>query len=206
MKQEKQVDKAHYDFAKYMSKARWNSVWHQIEEVARLAPNNVLEIGPGPGVFKSLAGTFGIKVETLDLDIELQPDYVASATTMPIDDNSYDIVCAFQMLEHLPYEESLRAFSEMARVSRGKLIISLPDSKPMWCFRVQVPKLGVYEFSIPHSLYKIPTHEFDGEHYWEISKKDYPLSRIIDDFSRYAPLLKTYRVRENPYHRFFIFG
>lgn len=206
MKQEKQVNKTHYEFAKYMNKARWNSVWHQIDEMARFSPNSVLEIGPGPGLFKSLAGFLGIKVETLDLDVELQPDYVASATAMPIDDSSFDVVCAFQMLEHLPYKESLCAFSEMARVSRGKLIISLPDARPMWHYRIQVPKLGVYEYLIPRPFYNAPIHEFDGEHYWEISKRDYPLSRIIEDFSQYAPLLKTYRVKENPYHRFFIFG
>lgn len=48
-------------------------------------------------------------------------------------------------------------------------------------------------------------HVFDGEHHWEIGKKGYLLKKIIDDLSQKSKLLKTYRVPENPYHRFFVF-
>lgn len=114
----KQVEKGHYEFNRYLSKQRWCSVWYQLDEVQKLQPNRVLEVGPGPGLFKTVAATFGISVETLDIDPDLKPDHVGSATAMPFSDGSYDVVCAFQMLEHLPYEAALQAFGEMARVSR----------------------------------------------------------------------------------------
>ncbi|HFE37487.1 MAG TPA: class I SAM-dependent methyltransferase, partial [Gammaproteobacteria bacterium] len=132
MSETKQVNKEHYEFQRYLSKARWNSVWHQLDEVIRLQPESVLEIGPGPGVFKNMATLFGVKVETLDIDPELMPDHVGSVTALPFEDNSYDVVCAFQILEHLPYDVALRAFNEIVRVSRSHVVISLPDAKPVW--------------------------------------------------------------------------
>lgn len=205
MNYEKQVNKAHYEFSRYMSKERWCSVWHQLDEIQKLKPENVLEVGPGPGLFKTVVATFGIKIETLDIDPDLKPDYVGSATAMPFPDATYDVVCAFQMLEHQPYEVSLQAFGEMVRVSRRHVVISLPDARCVWRYLIHVPKFGTHDFLVPCPQLNAPAHEFHGEHYWEINKRGYPLSRVIEDFSRSIRLVKTYRVRENPYHRFFIF-
>jgi len=206
MNYEKQVNKSHYEFSRYMTKQRWCSVWHQLDQVQNLRPESVLEIGPGPGLFKKIASTFGINVETLDLDPDLQPDHVASATAIPFTDGSYDVVCAFQMLEHLPYEVSLKAFAEMVRVSRKNVIISLPDSRATWRYAIHIPKFGVVDFLVPRPQLRAPKHVFDGEHYWEVNKRDYPLSRVINDFSKNITLVATFRVPENPYHRFFIFS
>ena len=74
----RQVDSGHYKFEKYVSKSRWASMWHQLDEVVKLGPENVLEIGPGPGLFKAVAACFGVNVETLDLDPDLNPDHVGS--------------------------------------------------------------------------------------------------------------------------------
>jgi len=41
-----------------MGKKRWISVWHQLDEVLSLNPSSILEIGPGPGVFKSMIELF----------------------------------------------------------------------------------------------------------------------------------------------------
>ena len=205
MSEKKQVEKSHYEFKRYMGKGRWNSVWHQIDEVIELNPEKVLEIGPGPGVFKKIGNLFGISVETLDIDPELAPDHVGSATALPFVDDSHDVVCAFQMLEHLPYEKSIKAFREMVRVSKAYVVISLPDSKPVWRYRFYIPKLGVFDWLMPRPFAKPQIHKFDGEHHWEIGKQGFELKRIVDDFSFTASLKKTYRVKENSYHRFFVF-
>ena len=48
-------------------------------------------------------------------------------------------------------------------------------------------------------------NKFDGEHYWEIGKAGYPLNRILEDIERAGfNIIKTYRIFEHPYHRFFI--
>lgn len=202
---QKQVDKSHYDFEKYMSKQRWNSIWHQLDEIQKLKPDSVLEIGPGLGLLKAVSAQFGIKVETLDIDPELKPDYVASATDMPFQDSSFDVTCAFQMLEHLPYDQSLKVFHEMVRVSKRYIVISLPNAQRVWRFTAELPKLGVNEFFLKRPRIRLPTHKFDGEHYWEINKYGYELKRIIKDFSIGLKLINNYRVSEYSYHHFFVF-
>jgi predicted SAM-dependent methyltransferase len=205
MNVKKQVDKSHYEFSTYMTKARWCSVWHQIDEIQKLKPINILEIGPGPGILKTMLEVMGFSLETLDIDPEIKPNHVGSVTEMSFKDSTYDVVCAFQMLEHLPYEYSLKAFSEMARVSRKNVLISLPDSKMTLQYKIYLPRLGSYDFLVPHPRYKPQDHQFDGEHYWEINKKGYSLQRVIADLSVHAQLIRTYQVFENPYHRFFLF-
>ena len=204
---QKQVDKSHYEFSRYMCKARWNSVWHQLDEVIRLNPESVLEIGPGIGLFKLVGRLYGVRVETLDIDQELEPDHIGTVTSLPFEDNSYDVVCAFQILEHLPYERSLIGLREMARVSRSKVVISLPDARPVWPYKIHIPKIGVLNLLIPRPFFKEKKHEFDGEHYWEINKRGYSLKKVISDFSSIygMKLIKTYRVYEFPYHRFLVF-
>jgi SAM-dependent methyltransferase len=204
----KQVEKEHYDFSRYMSKKRWCSVWHQLDEVLKLQPERVLEVGPGPGLFKSVAQSFGLTIVTLDIAEDLCPDIVASATNIPAADDSYDVVCSFQMLEHLPFEMSLDAFHEMARVAKSHIIISLPDAEVRWPYSFYVPKIGSKTVLLKRPRLKVRDHEFDGEHYWEVNKKGFELEFILSNLLSFAEefsLTKTYRVPENPYHRFFVF-
>lgn len=127
---------------------------------------------------------------------------------MPFEDSSFDVVCAFQMLEHLPYAESLLAFAEMVRVARSAVIISLPDAAKCWPISIHVPAVGVVNFSIPRPRLRALKHVFDGEHYWEINKAGYSLKQVKNELGQSAPVIlnKTYRVPENPYHRFFVFS
>lgn len=105
----RQVETSHYRFSHYMTKARWESVWHQVDEVLKLRPGSVLEVGPGLGTLKKILEVYGVSVETLDIDPDLRPNHIGSATSIPLADSSFDVVCAFQILEHLPYAQSLDA-------------------------------------------------------------------------------------------------
>tara|TARA_B100000378_G_scaffold22989_1_gene17685 strand:- start:397 stop:1029 length:633 start_codon:yes stop_codon:yes gene_type:complete len=203
----RQVDSGHYKFEKYVSKSRWASMWHQLDEVVKLGPENVLEIGPGPGLFKAVAACFGVNVETLDLDPDLNPDHVGSVLEMPFPTASYDAVCAFQMLEHIPFEESLAAFKEMCRVASRQVIISLPDARKLRRFSFYIPKFGDKNIFILDPRFINKKHEFDGEHYWEVNKAGFSLDVVIRELEQCsdARLSKTYRVPENTYHRFFVF-
>lgn len=202
-----QVNKDHYEFSQYMDKKRWCSVWHQIDEVISLSPSNVLEIGPGPGLFRVIVTQLGVKCETLDVAEDLKPNYIASATEMPFINNAFDVVCAFQMLEHLPFKLSLQAMKEMARVAKMGVVISLPDADRVWPYSIHIPKYGNKKFLINRPFYKKQDHLFDGEHYWELNKKGYEVDAFVgvlkEVFSEFV-LVKNYRVSENPYHRFFV--
>ena len=204
----KQVDASHYRFASYMAMPRWGSFWHQLNEVVKLGPETALEIGPGPGYFKMLAGALGIRVETVDVDPDLNPDHVASIGELPFEDHSYDLACAFQVLEHLPFELAITALDELARVARTHVVISLPDARRSWRYLFHLPRLGEKQVLLNRPQHTAPVHNFDGQHHWEINKRGYELEKVIAAFleSGRLALLTTFRPFENPYHRFFIFS
>jgi hypothetical protein len=94
----------------------------------------------------------------------------------------------------------------MCRVARKAVIISLPDVRPGWASTVSLPLLRQRRFFIPYPFFTPVPHRFDGEHYWEISKEGYPLAFVSSEISSIARdfTLRTYRVHENQYHRFFV--
>lgn len=204
----KQVDKDHYEYARYMDKRRWSSAWHQIDEILKLKPKDVLEVGPGAGILKSIISNFVIDVKTLDLDPDLNPDYVGSATELPLANDSVDLVCAFQVLEHLPFDQSKKAFKEMVRASRKHVLISLPDARKLWPYTIYIPKVGLKTFNLRKPFDYPKEHVFDGQHYWELNKKNYEVENVISEFvssSNKITLKYSFRVKENPYHHFFVF-
>ncbi|OSQ41793.1 hypothetical protein THS27_17600 [Thalassospira sp. MCCC 1A01428] len=203
-KYEAQVLSDHYKFSKYLTPERWASIWHQINEITKIEPNTVLEIGPGNGLLKTLLNMDRINVTTLDYVEDTHPDIIASATNIPLSDNSFDVCCAFQMLEHVKYQDSLIALKEMIRVSRKKIIISLPDAEIVYPLQAKLPRGLKLNLQIKKIFQKRKEHKFDGQHYWEINKKEYPLKKIENDISEIAIIKKSYRAPLNPYHHFFV--
>jgi len=200
-----QVDHSHYDFSSYMLKGRWSSTWHQIDEVMKFKPQSVLEVGPGLGIFKAIASKLKIAITSVDFDPSLEPDITASITDLPVSDDQFDVACAFQVLEHLPYDQALEGFRELARVATRGIVISLPDSQIAWRYRFQIPKLGAYDFLVPRPVLRRRPAVFDGQHYWEINKRGYELKKVVRDLEEVATLVRTFRVPELPYHRFLAF-
>ena len=69
------------------------------------------------------------------------------------------------------------------RVAKKDIIISLPDAKQIFTYSFFIPKIGQITFQISRPRMKPLVHRFDGQHYWEINKRNYPLKKIIDDLS-----------------------
>ncbi len=200
-----QVKKNHYVEELYDKKSRFISYWHQIDEVRKTMPVSVLEIGVGNGLVRDYLKRLGLDIITVDIDQRLHPDLVGSVLDMPVPDDAYDTVSCFQVLEHLPFDDFLSAARELARVSRKYVILSLPDVHRVFTMHGRVPGFGSYQAMVPIPRLKKLEHQFDGEHYWEIGKAGYSVGRIKRELNRAGLILKhTYRVAENPYHRFFI--
>jgi len=200
-----QVDSSHYFNKSYDVKERFISYWHQINEIITLNPGSILEIGIGNGLVSNYLKHREFDVTAMDIDEQLNPDKVGSVLSIPFPDESFEVVACFEVLEHLPYEDFPKALGEIHRVSSKYAVLSLPDSSRAYRLDIQVPKIGELRMLIPLPHLKLPRHNFDGEHYWEIGKAGYPLSKIIKDIKESGfEVEKTYRVFEHPYHRFII--
>lgn len=198
----KQVEATEYAFECYMHLDRWISVHYQISEVLALHPTSVLEVGSGTGTFKRELGHAGVSVRTLDIADDLHPDVLGSVSSIPLSDETFDVVCAFQVLEHLPYENFSSALGEMMRVARKAIVLSLPHYGPNVRLCLKVP--GIPEARYAVKIKKPTDHKFDGEHYWEIGKKGYVEKDIRARIERVGYITKDYIPFENRYHHFYV--
>ena len=121
----------------------------------RAAPDSILDVGCGEGVLTvewaerlgdtqvgadAPRGTGG-RVVGIDLaDPKLQAEWAKrsrpnlefraeEATSLSFEDDSFDMACATEVLEHVPDPEATLA--EMARVARRHLLVSVPR-EPLW--------------------------------------------------------------------------
>ncbi len=190
----------HYYSKNYDSKKRFISYWYQIYEITSKNPTKILEIGIGNKFVSDYLKKYGFNVITVDIDKRLNPDVVASIDNIPFNNDEFDIIACFEVLEHQEFYKLSQGLKELKRVSKKFIVISLPDvSNYMW-FRLPF----FDSFIIPVPSLKKRTLIFDREHYWEIGKKDYPLSLILNNIKKAGlKILNTYRIPENPYHRYF---
>ncbi len=146
--------------------------------------SKVLEVGKGTGVFSNYLKNTGINITTIDIDESKNPDYTADARKLPFKSNTFDIICCFEVLEHLPYSESLRALNEFYRVTKKYIIISVPFSCQYLSFFLYVgiwplDKLFNLGVRIPNSFLDIKYGS--KEHKWELGKMGYPKNKFIKD-------------------------
>lgn len=194
-----QVAPEHYEFERYDDAERWMSYWHQIRVVLAVRPKTVLEIGPGSGVFRNYLRSVGVDVKTFDLDATRNVDFVGDITKL--DDVLpkglvFDAVCAFQVLEHLPFDQLETCLSQIAMRSNPHVFISLPYRG----LRVRFGFWwGDHYLTLGHKFMLPWRHKPCPEHYWELG---YPitarkLTRILE---RHLDVVERGFIRENPYH------
>jgi len=80
------VEGLHYFRKEYDKKSRFISYWHQINEIIKLNPKRVLEIGVGNGFISKYLKERGVNVITLDIDKRLNPDVTGSILDIPFVD------------------------------------------------------------------------------------------------------------------------
>ncbi len=199
-----QVEAEIYASASYDTLERFISYWHQINEIRRSKAACSLEVGIGNGFVSDFLKGRGFNHFTVDIDPALKPDFVASLPVLPFEDDQFDTVACFEVLEHLPWDRFEPAVREMARIARKRLLISLPDCRRSYRILIPIPKVGKLDWSCTVPFVNPPEQIFRGQHYWEIGKKGYPLSRVMSELERSQFfLVRHFRVKENPYHHFF---
>lgn len=198
-----QVQTGHYVKPRYLTKDRWINYWYQWYRLQRPEIKTVLEIGVGNGVVAELFQKTGMEVTTVDIDASLHPTQVASVTALPYADHQFDAILCAEVLEHLPFEQSLRGMRELHRVTKRWVLITLPHAGYVFSLTAKFPLCAWWSW-----IGKIPFfwkhHEFQGEHYWELGKKGWSRARLCGALESVGFTVHDVRMyADDPAHVFF---
>jgi ubiquinone/menaquinone biosynthesis C-methylase UbiE len=114
---------------KYNSKARWMNYWYQISETLEVSPKNVLVIGKGSGITEDTIKQLSnekTKVLTLDINYAVNSDIAGEVTGLPFANDTFDVIVCCQILEHMSFDRFPLALSELHRVVKKRVVLSLP--------------------------------------------------------------------------------
>ena len=130
------IEREHWWF-KVRSKILMNVLRYKLKGYSKLT---ILNIGVATGKTSELLNEFGtvLSVEFDNESFEFCRDILnmniinASILNLPISNNTYDLVCAFDVLEHV--SEDQIAWNEMVRVCKpgGFVFVSVPMYEILW--------------------------------------------------------------------------
>lgn len=91
------------------------------EEFAELIPgcDGILDVGAGMGEFENHVDA---QYTSIDMEPSFDPDVVGDVTDLPFDDDEYDVVTCFFVLQHIPEWE--KVVEELMRVASDTVIIA----------------------------------------------------------------------------------
>ena len=148
------------------SETHWRLYWRQQKLMRELvAPGDrVLEIGVGTGFTANYLRSKGVLVTTLDIDADKQPDIVANIAQYDFP-GTYDAILAFEVFEHLPYDDFPPLLAKLARAAQRHVFLSLPRNRRLVAsLNVKLPKVKARTFQ-----WKVRRGEIvEPYHVWEL--------------------------------------
>lgn len=122
----------------------------RIQETINMIPSDVttlLDVGCGNGVFPNLLSESknNIKVTATDRSKEAlkyvrTEKFESDISALPVEPQSFDCVTCLQVIEHIPDSLYKPSLSELARVARRYLIVSIPFNEDLEKGFTQCPK------------------------------------------------------------------
>ncbi|NDY74430.1 hypothetical protein DO021_21370 [Desulfobacter hydrogenophilus] len=213
-----QVKSEHYQ-KNYITADRFQLYNSIVQACLKYECNEILEIGIGQGIVSHTLKFVGKKMYCADFDLNLNPDVSMDIRQLPFKNDSFDMIIASQVLEHIPFGDFKKSLVELRDCSKKYVIISVPYNQHFLSFRIDL-KINKYlrfrgqlnrflKRIFPANIYLgLPqTHrhfKFDGEHYWEIGYKEFPLIKVKNVINECFKILDDFRVELSPYHYIFI--
>ena len=166
-----------------------------VSDLKEFIGNSVLNLGGGGE--KYLKRCLPKYVPYFEIDITGEPDLkldLEKDIPLPLDDNSFDTVICTDVLEHL--ENIHEVFSELARISKNSIIISLPNPFISFFsyFRNKPYKGGAEDrrltFGSIKKYYGIPYEKPPDRHKWFFSYTE------AEDFLEYQAKKSGLRIEE----------
>ncbi len=145
-----------------------------------LKPNyKGLEIGVGTKFTSNYLKSKNFKIKTIDIDENKKPDIVENIVNYKFDE-TFDFVMAFEIFEHIPYEEFIKSLKNI-NINTNYIFLSLPLlKKKIFQFKILLPIIHYVEFNIFINKNKITTKN----HFWEIGEKSIKIKKLKNDIQK----------------------
>ena len=202
-------------------KNQFISIFYQARE-AIINPNinSMLEFGIGRGCTSAIIKHFKIKHVGVDFNEELFfPDHVSTILNYR-DKKKYDIVCAFQVLEHNPLESIKSNLKKMMNLSNKYVYVSVPYSGRYISLNIKLNlfpgKFGYFNKQLNLNWGRLfkkvrPVEEYKkridkyNPHWWEVGDKNFTkgdFKKIISSLD--MKIEKSFHNEFFPYHLFYL--
>jgi ubiquinone/menaquinone biosynthesis C-methylase UbiE len=204
-----QVPSHSYLTKKYLSLERFIGYFYQIDTVKNTKAKSILLIGVGDGIVPGiLKKSPEYTVTTMDFDSELSPDVVGDIRSLPFKDKSFDLICAFEVLEHIPYEDMIKVLEEFSRISKEDVILSVPHRRTGFEIVLKFPFIrSIFKKDFLRMFLGIPIRfsgfSSSGQHYWEIDGHTTPLKAFRSELSKKFEIISEKTPVFDSYRRFF---
>lgn len=156
-----------------------NLLYYDIEKC------DILELGCGAGTTAYfLSGMYGLRVNYTGVDISkkfikianalgLNALHTKEADSLPFNDNSFDVLFVFDVLEHIPIEDRQKTYKELYRVLKNKAIVFMnnPLSKsnhnPDFDFGFDDMAIAEMAKALNMRIYEVKTYEGKGSYFYQ---------------------------------------
>lgn len=118
----------------------------QFESMVPAEVATILDVGCGDGAITNHLDrrydVTGVDTSPAALEHVTARSKLASATALPFESASFDLVLSSQVLEHLSEQDYRQALAEMSRVARRFVLVSVPYREQLAFRRVRCPACG----------------------------------------------------------------
>jgi uncharacterized UPF0146 family protein len=179
----------------------WIFYWFQQKIMEGFINKNksetIIEIGVGSEFTANYCRSKGFDVTTLDIDEAKKPDILANVVEYDFKEK-YDHLMAFEILEHIPFEESQKIIKKIPTFVKKFAFISLPrNERTLLNIEIKLPLLKKIKLEWKILARKI----FTEAHHWELDYKGYKTKMIEKSFIDAG--LKIRRKLKNRYIYFY---
>ena len=159
----------------------WKLYWKQQQMIESILRENIriLEVGVGTGFTANYLKSGGHTVTTIDIDADKKPDIVANIVNEDIP-GEYDLMLAYEVFEHIPYDEFMNVIDRMKKANVEYLSISVPVAlRKVFSLDVKLPRIKRKSMK-----YHVKKKKLWDYHFWEIGYEGTTMEGLSDDLKK----------------------
>jgi len=206
----KQVNSNYYFTKKYASFDRFISYFKQIDLILDSGAKKILFIGVGDGTVVDYLkkAKRDLEITTYDLDPDLNPSVVGDIRHIDFKDGSFDLIVAFEVLEHIPFEDVSGVLTRFKKIARS-VIVSLPYKNSGFEFILKFPFIRtLFKRDFIDIKFNMPLNflgfQESGQHYWEIDRKNFSYKKVKELLCNFFSIEKIQSMPLDSYRLYFI--